>query len=62
MNDPRLGTMHPTDRCPIDNNRIMVNAVGNRWCTGDDCEYHVRDGQLVTAAYVKRLGDRCPIR
>lgn len=60
MTDPRLGVMIPDERCPKCESRVMGNVFGNRWCVGQDCDYHLRNGQLVTAAYVKRLGDRCP--
>lgn len=56
------GTMHPTDRCPQCGSRVMYNEVGNRWCIGEDCTYHIRNGQVVTAARVRELGDRCPVR
>jgi hypothetical protein len=62
MSGPHLGVMHPTERCPKCNSRIMVGQTGNRWCVGQDCDYHVRNGKLVTATDVKRLGDRCPVR
>jgi hypothetical protein len=62
MTDPLLGQMHPTETCPRCGSRIMYNVAGNYWCVGQDCDYHLRHGQLVTAAMVKRLGDQCPIR
>lgn len=61
MSDPRIGTMHPTDRCPKCSSRIMHNEAGNKWCIGEDCEYHVRNGQEVTASMVRELGDRFPM-
>ncbi len=62
MTDPRIGVMHPTELCPHCQSRIMFNKVGNKWCVGQDCDFHERNGQLVTSVMVKRLGDRCPIR
>jgi len=62
MTDPRLGVMLRDDRCPKCQSRVMGNVLGNRWCVGQDCDFHVRDGQLVTAAEVRELGARCPVR
>lgn len=50
----RIGTMS-TDRCPRCRARVMVNALGNRWCSKDECDYHIRDGKQVNPIVVMEL-------
>ena len=48
------------DRCPKCRSRLLGNYRGNRWCVRDDCDYYLRDGQVVTEARIRDLNARCP--
>jgi hypothetical protein len=56
MPNDSLGVMVQV-RCSC-GKRLMKNAKGNVWCSGSECNFHIRDGRVITPKMIDDLSRR----